>query len=170
MLKDYTKENSVASHVYREIFDLQSVFFWFKFQTWNISFRFWHLKCKCNMEKKSMEFKIRESNLKMKSEQNPLSSFLLGTLWSEMSCIIFFFFNIVNSVLILLSTKISAEMLVLMSCGSFEMLCFSIVATTALLWWFSQRQNLDYIFTVLTGILTMTSISIRLVYFNTQRS
>lgn len=27
MLKDYTKENSVASHVYREIFDLQSVFF-----------------------------------------------------------------------------------------------------------------------------------------------
>lgn len=80
-----------------------------------------------------MEFKIRESNLKMKSEQNPLSSFLLGTLWSEMSCIIFFFFNIVNSVLILLSTKISAEMLVLMSCGSFEMLCFSIVATTALL-------------------------------------
>lgn len=48
---------------------------------------------------------------------------------------LFFFFNIVNIVLILLSTKISAEMLVLMSCGSFEMLCFSTVAvaTTALL-------------------------------------
>jgi len=41
------------------------------------------------------------------------------------SILYFYFFNIVSVGLIFLNTKISAEMLVLMSCGSFEMLCFS---------------------------------------------
>lgn len=62
--------------------------------------------------------------------------FLLETLWGGMTCILYFyFFNIVNIVLILLNTKISAEMLVLIRYGSFEMLSFSVVAvaTTALL-------------------------------------
>ena len=67
----------------------------------------------------------------MKSEQKPLSS---GNVveWNDLYNI---FFNIVNIVLILLNAKISAEMLVVMSCRSFEMLSFSViaVATTALL-------------------------------------
>lgn len=73
-----------------------------------------------------MEFKIRASNLKMKSVQNPLS---LGKVvgWNDLHPVVLVF-NTVNIVLILLNTNISAEMLFQMNCGSFEMLWFSVVA------------------------------------------
>lgn len=86
------------------------------------------------MQKKVWILYRRESNLKMKIEQKPLpSENVVG--WNDLYPVFLLFFNIVNVVLILLTTKISAEILVLMSCGSFEMLCFSVVAvaTTTLL-------------------------------------
>lgn len=100
--------------VYREIFDLQSVFFCFKFQNWNISFIFWYLKCKCNMQKQVWILYRRESNLKMKSEQTPLPSENVVR-WNNLYPVFLLSFNIVNIVFISLNTKISAEILVLMS-------------------------------------------------------
>lgn len=81
------------------------------------------------MQKKSMGFKIKERNLKMKSEQNRLSGNVVE--WNDLHPVFSFFFNVVNIGLISLNSKTSAEMLVLMSCGSFEMLFFVVaVATT----------------------------------------
>lgn len=56
----------------------------------------------------------RESNLKMKSEQTPLPSENVVR-WNDLYPVFLLFFNIINIVLISLNTKISAEILVLMS-------------------------------------------------------
>lgn len=56
----------------------------------------------------------RESNLKMKSEQTPLPSENVVR-WNNLYPVFLLSFNIVNIVFISLNTKISAEILVLMS-------------------------------------------------------
>lgn len=65
-----------------------------------------------------------------------------------------------------MKTRVLVQMLVLKNCGSFEIQCFPVVV---LHYCDAQRQNLDQIFTVLTGILKMENIPIGLVCFNTEQ-
>lgn len=94
-------------------------------------------------KKKRMRFKVRESNLKMKSWATPF--FFLELLWGCMTCIlvVFFFFAIVSVVLILWNAKVLVEMLVLKNCGSFGIQCFPFVAV-ALLWCTEAEFRLDF--------------------------
>lgn len=96
--------------------------------------------------KKKMGFKVRESNLKMKSWANPFFSWsYCGVVWhvSSLFWFFWFFFAIVSVVLILWNTKVLVEMLVLKNCGSFEIQCFPFVAV-ALLWCTEAEFRLDF--------------------------